>query len=334
MIIQKIAKVMETTYGPHTQHWTPQPYTRFQSRYLWTDAFGVCNYLNLYYETQDQSYLNMATALIQNVHDTLGKDRSLKNRLNNSTDDHPLLGGLRIGKKKEEKDNDGDGQYYHYITKWAFALNRTSIATQNPIYNNWAIELIKAVHPFFVYDRDTNNPKMYWKISIDRSRPLVPSMGNLDPYDGYITYRLIQQYASEAVLKEEINDLEKIVYDKYGRYSSNDPLDLGEALWITHWFPHEDWAKYIAKKSLMFLEMLWRSGYFDENVEDRLAFREFGTTLGLQCCLFTDKDVWRPRVESLHVTWEKHLYERDRDITPAMYCSSLFPGVWKSGYRD
>ncbi len=37
---------------------------------------------------------------------------------------------------------------------------------------------------------------MYWKMSIDLSRPLVTSEGNLDPYDGYVTYRIVDDAAS------------------------------------------------------------------------------------------------------------------------------------------
>lgn len=83
----------------------------------------MCNYLSLYIETKDQQYLKQAKLLIDNVHDTLGKDRSLKRRLGKSTDDHPLLGGLRIGKVDEEGERDGDGQYFHYLTKCKFHKN-------------------------------------------------------------------------------------------------------------------------------------------------------------------------------------------------------------------
>ncbi len=41
---------------------------------------------------------------------------------------------------------------------------------------------------------------MYWKMSIDLSRPLVTSEGNLDPYDGYITYRIVDEAASGTTI--------------------------------------------------------------------------------------------------------------------------------------
>ena len=51
---------------------------------------------------------------------------------------------------------------------------------------------VAAVHPKFVYNQDSDRPRMYWKMSIDLSRPAVRSEGNLDPFDGYVTYKLLQ----------------------------------------------------------------------------------------------------------------------------------------------
>ena len=55
---------------------------------------------------------------------------------------------------------------------------------------------------------------MYWKMSIDLSRPLVPSMGHHDPLDGFITYSELQatfvndwRRSPELDLTEEINDI-------------------------------------------------------------------------------------------------------------------------------
>lgn len=51
------------------------------------------------------------------VHGSLGSDRQGRRRLGKATDEEPTLGGLRIGKVHEEGHPDGDGQYYHYLTK-------------------------------------------------------------------------------------------------------------------------------------------------------------------------------------------------------------------------
>ena len=44
-------------------------------RYLWTDAFAVCNYLGLFETTGDATYRELALRLIDQVHHTLGGHR-------------------------------------------------------------------------------------------------------------------------------------------------------------------------------------------------------------------------------------------------------------------
>jgi hypothetical protein len=77
------------------------------------------------------------------------------------------------------------------------ALNRVSSVTGDLMYNAWAIELAKTVHAKFVYASPSGGPKrMYWKMSIDLSRPLVLSMGHHDPLDGFVTYNELQATAA------------------------------------------------------------------------------------------------------------------------------------------
>lgn len=42
-------------------------------RYLWTDAFAVCNYLELFRHTNDSAYRNLSLHLVNLVHHTLGR---------------------------------------------------------------------------------------------------------------------------------------------------------------------------------------------------------------------------------------------------------------------
>lgn len=78
--LAKFKKVMQEVYGPFPtdlakcKEWKPKRFGE-KGRYLWTDAFGVCNFVTLWKETQDELYLSLADALIQDVHDVLGKDR-------------------------------------------------------------------------------------------------------------------------------------------------------------------------------------------------------------------------------------------------------------------
>ncbi|EFN55625.1 hypothetical protein CHLNCDRAFT_133789 [Chlorella variabilis] len=319
----------------HAASWRPRTYAENKSRYLWTDAFGVVNYITLAAETGQRVYLDQAAALITAVHDTLGKTRDGKRRLGGATDAEPTRGGLRIGKAHGEGHPDGDGQYFHYLTKWGFALNRMSLARGDDKYNRWAVQLMEAAHPHFVDGSGGREPRMWWKISIDMSRPLVNSEGNLDPFDGLVTYRLLQETAGDpSVLAAQIDDMERMVERKYRWYRSSDPLDLGEALWLAHWgLPGQPWAQLVTQRSLAALEELWGEGYFRQPEGWRLAFREFGSTLGVQVNELAGAE-WRQRSGQLHQFWAQRLFTRDADITPVMFCSSLVPGAWSRQYGD
>eukprot|EP01027_Heterolobosea_sp_BB2_P015972 GEZU01022806.1.p2 GENE.GEZU01022806.1~~GEZU01022806.1.p2 ORF type:complete len:195 (+),score=45.82 GEZU01022806.1:840-1424(+) len=155
---------------------------------------------------------------------------------------------------------------------------------------------------------------------------------------GYMTYRILADHAPDrGVLAKEINDLQKIVNSKYMSYSSDDPLDLGEALWITHWYANEDWCKRVATVSIKSLDALYRMGYFSAPTYYRLAFREFGTTIGVQVNPIVRElsPEWPKRAEALNDFWEKEgLYTRDKDITPVMFCTSLIPGAFQRDYVE
>jgi hypothetical protein len=67
-------------------------------------------------------------------------------------------------------------------------LNNTSNITGDIKYIKWAMELAKTAHNKFTYMPNHGiRKRMYWKMSIDLNRPLVPSMGQHDPLDGYVT---------------------------------------------------------------------------------------------------------------------------------------------------
>ena len=245
---------LEEVYGPfkeltpaQAQAWVPPPADAGHlGRYLWTDAFGVIDFITLFRLTSSEVYLHLAARLIDAVHNTLGRTRSQDEFLPGASPDHPLAGGLRIG-KDDETGPDGDGQYHHYLTLWMFALNRMSIASGEQKYNDLAVELAKAIHPAFMTARDAPRPRMHWKMAVDLSHPLVHSEGNLDPIDGYVIYSLLQRFALDpGVLAQEISEYKKIVDAKWRHYQSDDPLDLGMTLWTAHWFAGvADWADHL-----------------------------------------------------------------------------------------
>ena len=49
------------------------PASENQQRYLWTDAFAVCNFLEPFELTGDELYRHCATHLIDHVHQVLGR---------------------------------------------------------------------------------------------------------------------------------------------------------------------------------------------------------------------------------------------------------------------
>lgn len=258
-------KAMESLYGSFSAisdpaTWTPPPKSGgHRGRYLWTDAFGVLNFITLHQEhtknkgpAQDDKYLTLARRLVETVHDVLGRTRDGRSRLPGATDEEPLKGGLRIG-KMDERGPDADGQYHHYLTIWMFALNRLSLATGDPTYNRQAVQLAKAIHPRFFINRESTRPRMVWKMAMDLSVPLVASEGNLDPIDGYVIFRLLQAAAVQSndgkVLDEEIGDYKRVMERKGEHFVSSDPLDLGMTMWTSHWFSErEDWAARLAAR--------------------------------------------------------------------------------------
>ncbi len=208
--------------------------TSLPRRYLWTDSFAVCNFLGLYQQTGDVKYKELAVRLVEQVHYVLGRHREDDRRTGwisglseREGKAHPTIGGLRIGKIMNERtpsdrfderlEWDRDGQYYHYLTKWMHALNRVSRVTGDPIYNTWAMELAKTTHAKFTYlPLYGGQKRMFWKMSIDLSYPLVTSMGHHDPLDGLITYNQLQATFHDYFRKSISPDLTAEIADMAG----------------------------------------------------------------------------------------------------------------------
>jgi hypothetical protein len=107
-------------------------------RYLWTDAFAVCNFLGLARATGERRHLDLAIKLVDAVHRQLGRHRRddgrsgwLSGLEGEAALRHPTRGGLRIGKPLPERgagepldrelEWQRDGQYFHYLGKWMHA---------------------------------------------------------------------------------------------------------------------------------------------------------------------------------------------------------------------
>jgi len=283
-------------------------------RYLWTDAFAVCNYLELYCQTGEQTFLDLALRLVDQVHQILGKHRedSVRSGWISGLDEeqaqqHPTEGGLRIGKKLNERQPgesvdeplewDRDGQYFHYLTKWMHALNRVSQVTNISIYNQWALELAKVANAAFTYVPSTSGTKrMVWKMSVDLSRPLVDSMGQHDPLDGLITYQQLETTANsfskilpELSLKKEISEMTTMCAGR--NWFTEDTLGIGglltDAYKLVQLIDTYNLYETVRLEALLHdieysLKMCVTQNPLDLPTEYRLAFRELGMAIGLQ----------------------------------------------------
>jgi hypothetical protein len=267
-------------------------------RYLWTDSFGLVLLVSLYHETKDQKYLDMAENLVSDVYKVLGRKR-----------------GIRIG---EEEDR--DGQYYHYLIMWVFALWRLGQINQK--YVDYPIDLVKQIHKPFL----NKGIGVYWKMKEDLSGPYKGyGYGAMDHLDGYVIYRLIDE--GRGLLKEEIQDMKELVDKTYKKTDTDQDLGAGMTLWLTHFFPDEEWAKHLKKISLKTLDRMWIDPYFCRSTYYRtikFAFTNYGISLGLQAVR-----VWGDRVLKLNNFFDtyKHGDEYDTNsITHVMACTSYFPG--------
>ena len=341
--LRRFDEAMNVVYGSYdklsdeeAEQWTPPDDPGaggHRGRYLWTDAFGVVNFITLFRETSSKKYLTLAKRLVTTVHDVLGKTRDGNARLPGATDKEPLKGGLRIG-KVDASGSDGDGQYHHYLTLWMFALNRLSLATEDAKYNDLAIQLAKAIHPQFVQKKGDDNLRMVWKISMDMKTVLVPSEGHLDAATGFVAYRLLQQTGAkqgrlETILRYEIEDYSQIMNREGKLTPSGDTLDLGMGLWMCHFNKDEPWAARLGDQAI---RMAWKvlgedSSLTKRDASRRLAFREFGACLGISC--YGGDEYLKSRVSSLLDFWEQYTQDEDDDlrpISPVMYAAALFVG--------
>ena len=282
-------------------------------RYLWTDAFAVCNLLGLARETGERRWAELALLLVDEVHRVLGRHRpddvrtgwisGLGEREGAS---HPTRGGLRIGKPLPERRADEpfderlewerDGQYFHYLTKWMHALDQVSRATGEPRYNVWARELAAAAHAAFVRAEPASGARrMAWKLSTDLARPLVPSMGQHDPLDGLFTCLQLEAMAAELGTLETGPRLEAAVADFASLLAAvelrtADPLGLGGLLadagrlaQLGHRADIDGGAllERLLEAARTGLSAVQAGHELRQSADRRLAFRELGLAIGL-----------------------------------------------------
>ncbi|HXX06585.1 MAG TPA: hypothetical protein VEJ43_00770 [Pseudolabrys sp.] len=282
-------------------------------RYLWTDAFAVCNFLELFARTGEQKYQEYALLLIDQVHRMLGRYREddVRRGWISGLDEengrlHPTIGGLRIGKPLKEREYtepfdeglewDRDGQYFHYLTKWMHALSQTAIIANRPTYARWAGELASAAFQGFAFASSGRLLGIYWKMSTDLSRPLVAAMGLHDVVDGLITFREVAKAITSGSIADGMINIVTAIKSLSALCQrrdlvTDDPLGLGGLLFdacrLCELLDPKSHADVELFETLLDgcshgLNRFVRARPLAEPASNRLAFRELGLAIGLK----------------------------------------------------
>jgi hypothetical protein len=265
-------------------------------RYLWTDAFGIILLVSLAEALEQPEFIDDARWVVAEVDRVLGRRR-----------------GIRIG-----EESDRDGQYFHYLAMWIYAL--AVLARHDPKYRDKGIDLVKQIHRAFVLP----GRGVIWKMKEDLSGPYPGyGLGALDAFDGYVSYRMLD----EAALSEEIAEMADLIDQTANDLVITQDLGIGMMLWMSHFFPDEPWARQQRRRCLTMLDRMWqRPGYFCREPEQpaiRFAFTNYGVSVGLQAVGASPE-----RVAALNRYFDGYRSGDEYDaaaITHVMACSSHFP---------
>mmetsp|Transcript_20201 Transcript_20201/g.34074 ORF Transcript_20201/g.34074 Transcript_20201/m.34074 type:complete len:438 (-) Transcript_20201:303-1616(-) len=265
---EECASLLHEIYGPVCSDDFPKslspseagPSTFPDRRYLWTDAFGILNFVSLALTEKDFSesasgdcsdkvekppskYSTGAQKLIDAVVNTLGQPRS---------DSYPMerqksgdgYKGLRIGKVKARKHSDYgmeyDGMYWHYLDKFIFALLRYSRMTGEEKALHQAVTLIKDLHPAFFVP----NQGYHWKLNCDLTRIVADSevYPSHDVVSAWVVFNIAKCMGGDVA--SEVEDLKPIIVRYFEQplwvltTGLSDPLGLGTHLWTLQWLLH------------------------------------------------------------------------------------------------
>ena len=324
--------------------------SRPQRRYLWTDAFAVCNFLGL-------GEVDLALRLVERVHGELGRHRPddarrgwISGLAEPDGAAHPTIGGLRIGKPLAERGPDDpyddrlewdrDGQYFHYLTKWMHALARTARVIGSAKLATWACELAETAHRRFVHEA-RGRRRMYWKMSVDSARPQVASMGHHDPIDGYVTCVELEA-AAEALslagcdLGDDAADFRAMI--DASALATADPLGIGGLLVDAHRLARldrdRDLRDALVRAALAGIERYVAQPDLRMSANHRLAFRELGLVIGLAAAAAMNADAIAPYAglrRAITSFWTDPVHRGARsylaheDINDVMLATSLEP---------
>eukprot|EP00005_Dracoamoeba_jomungandri_P005533 CAMPEP_0174260792 /NCGR_PEP_ID=MMETSP0439-20130205/10537_1 /TAXON_ID=0 /ORGANISM="Stereomyxa ramosa, Strain Chinc5" /LENGTH=337 /DNA_ID=CAMNT_0015345121 /DNA_START=221 /DNA_END=1234 /DNA_ORIENTATION=+ len=254
-----------------------------QRRYLWTDAFGVLNFVSLASLSKDEDkrrgFLDAAITLVEVVHESLGRPRSEEFPMLKDEESPSGYAGLRIGKNRARTKSDAgmslDGMYFHYVDKWLFALLRLGQESGDLKFIRQAAKFVKCLNPLFV---DPTSGAIRWKINMDGSpiQGIEQTRVNDDTLNAYIIYTLIDNELHDSPLAAERKGLRQALRG-YNPRSTYDPLGWGLEAWMGQWLP----TKHRNQRNS---ELRQLAPYALNEAHLELPFRLFGALIG--CRIF------------------------------------------------
>ena len=152
------------------------------------------------------------------------------------------------------------------------------------------VELVRQIHDAFVVP----GRGVIWKMKEDLSGPYPGyGFGALDAFDGYVSYRLLD----EKALSREIADMRVLIDRAAPDLLITQDLGLGMMLWMTQFFPEEDWARTQRARCLGTLDQhVDRRGLFLPRARAspvKFAFTNYGVSIGLQAVIAMPERVGR-----------------------------------------
>lgn len=291
--------------------------------------------------------------LVDRVHHELGRHRAddprhgwISGLAEADGEAHPTLGGLRIGKPlpegrehesvDERLEWDRDGQYFHYLTKWMHALDQVARTTGDDKLSVWARELTVTAHRRFVFESRGRRP-MYWKMSVDLTRPHVASMGHHDPLDGYVTCLQLEATSVRGPnLTGAIADYRSMIDP--AALATADPLGIGGLLVDAYRLTQLDRDGEM-RDALLAAAQAGLAHYVVEpdlrlSADHRLAFRELDLAIGLAAAEAMNAGGFARFARLRHAIiafWRKPehrrtaTYRRHEDISDVMLATATAP---------
>jgi hypothetical protein len=136
---------------------------------------------------------------------------------------------------------------------------------------------------------------MFWKMSTDLTRPLVSSMGQHDPLDGFVTYHELHLAAIQNFGQSPQSGLTAARADMAGicremSFSTDDPLGIGgllsdavriAQLTIKRGSSYGNLLESLLDSGLKGVDSFKRGNTLKLPAVYRLAFRELGLSIGL-----------------------------------------------------